>query len=50
VKVPSGVNPKANGVAAATAATVGWIYNESTGVIRANSSIVGSNDAAYDTW
>jgi prepilin-type N-terminal cleavage/methylation domain-containing protein len=50
VKVPSGVNPKANGVAAATAATVGWIYNESTGVIRANSSIVGSNDAAYNTW
>jgi prepilin-type N-terminal cleavage/methylation domain-containing protein len=50
VKVPSGVNPKANGVAAATAATVGWIYTESTGVIRANSSIVGSNGTAYNTW
>lgn len=34
--LPVGAKKGMNGIAAATGATVGWIYNESTGVISAN--------------
>ncbi len=46
-----GSNKGANGVAAATAAGVGWIYNETTGAINANSSDVSSDGSTtYDQF
>jgi general secretion pathway protein G len=36
--LPVGAKKGQNGIAAATAATVGWIYNDTTGVIRPNTT------------
>ncbi len=46
-----GSNKGNNGVAAADAAGVGWIYNETTGAINANSSDVSSDGTTtYDQF
>jgi general secretion pathway protein G len=36
--LPVGAKKGQNGIAAATAATIGWIYNDTTGVIRPNTT------------
>jgi prepilin-type N-terminal cleavage/methylation domain-containing protein len=45
-----GDGQKDAGVAAANAANIGWLYNESTGDIRANSTVVPTGGTAYNTW
>ncbi len=50
--LPVGAKKGSTGVAAADAAGIGWIYNEATGAIRANTA-VGENDAtgkAYSSY
>ncbi len=45
-----GQGSKSSTVAAGAGAGVGWIYNETTGAITANSAVLGSDGTAYNTW
>lgn len=46
-----GQGSKLNKVEAASSPTAGWVYNASTGVIKANSSVTSSDGTTtYDKW
>lgn len=45
-----GQGSKSSTVAAAAGAGVGWVYDATAGTITANSTVLGSDGTAYNTW